>query len=264
MLKALFGTVTMAALIGLATQAEAVPSFQLRIVSGTYDSGAITTPGGGVVSSTVNSINGGGGYKFTSSGLSVQGSFSYDNAGTLYMSLDVPDIKHQSNTQATIDFYLTLSDIDSPVGGPMNFKYDLSGFNAAPHTGVGFDNSSIGRFYYSGANSSDPVSNPGAAIVTTPAIASDFGGTPECTLAAPGSLSYSCEYVSPVTLTPLYSLTQQITLSFAASTINKTARGQSSTQVPFNVPEPASLALLGSGLLAAGAGFRRRKAAKQA
>ena len=254
----------MAALIGVATQAEAVPSFPLRIVSGTSDTTTVGSTGtSGIVQATVNNINGGGGNKFTSSLLNVQGAFNYDPNGTLYMSLDVPDIKHTSNTQGVIDFYLTLYDVNAPTGGPMLFKYDLSGFNAAPHANVGFDNSSIGHFYYSAANSSDPVSNPGAAIVTTPEIASNFAGTPECKLANPGSLSYSCEYIEPVTLAPLYSLTQQITLSYAASTNNKTARGQSSTQVPFVVPEPASLALLGSGLLAAGAGARRRKAAKQ-
>ena len=263
MMKALFGSVTMAALIGLASQAEAVPSFQLRIVSGTFDSGAITTPGGGVVASTVNNINGGGGNRFTSSGLLVQGSFSYDNAGTLYMSLDVPDINHTNNTQGSINFYLTLYNVDTPAGGPMNFKYDLSGFNAGNHANVGIDNSSVGHFYYSSANSSDLVANPGTAIVTTPAIATNFGGTPECHLASPGSLSYSCEYINPITLTPQYSLTQQITLNFAANTLNNTGRGQSSTQVPFVVPEPASLAILGTGLLAAAAGVRRRKSAKQ-
>jgi hypothetical protein len=262
-LKALLATVAVAAL-GIATESQAVPSFQLRIVSGTSDTTTGPTPAN-IVAATVPGINGGGGNKFTSSGLLVQGSFSYDPNGALNMSLDVPDIKHTSNTQGVINIYLTLSDIDTPVGGPMLFKYDLSGFNAAPHANVGFDNSSIGHFYYSAANSSDPVANPGAPIVTTPEIASNFAGTPECHLANPGSLSYSCEYIEPISLTAPYSLTQQITLSYAAGTLNNTARGQSSIQVPFTVPEPASLALLGTGLLAAGFSFRRRSkpAAKQ-
>jgi hypothetical protein len=258
-MKSLFGTVAAAAIVTFATQAAAVPSFQLRIKSGTYDSGAIvgTTGTSGLVVATVPNINGGSGNKFTSEGLLVQGSFSYV-ANVLYFSLDVPDIKHTNASPGAIDFYLTLYDLTQPVGGPMNFKYDLSGFNAGPHV-AGQDNSSQGWFYYSAANSSDPVSSPGAALVTTPAIASNFAPTPECHLAAPGSQSYSCEYLTPATLTPTYSLTERIELKFAQNTKNKTARGQVSTQIPFIVPEPASLALLGSGLLAAGASFRRRK-----
>jgi hypothetical protein len=254
-----------AALVGVATQASATPSFQLRIVAGTYDSGNIvgTTGSSGVVFGAVNNVNGGSGNKFDS-GLVVQGAFHYTGNGTLYMSLDVPDITHTSNTQGTINFYLTLYDATMPSGGPMNFKYDLSGNNAGPHANTGTDNSSVGHFYYSSTNSHNPVTSPGVAIVTTPAIASNFASTPECHLANPGSLSYSCEYIEPVSLTPTYSLTEQLTLNFAANTKDNAARGQSSIQVPFAVPEPASLAILGSGLLAAGAGFRRRKqAAKQ-
>src|SRR5579871_2068025 len=118
--KALLGTVMMAALVGVATQASATPSFQLRITSGTYDSGAIvgTTGTSGVASTTVNNITGGNGNKFTSSGLSVQGAFNYDQAGTLYMSLDVPDIKHNSSSPGTINVYLTLYGIQTPAGTP--------------------------------------------------------------------------------------------------------------------------------------------------
>jgi hypothetical protein len=121
-IKGLLATVTVAALVGFATQSQALPSFQLRIVSGTYDSNAITTPGGGVVSTTVANIDGGGGNKFTSAGLSVQGSYSIVpslSGPTLYMSLDVPDIRHNSNTAGVIDVYLTLSDLDQPVGSPL-------------------------------------------------------------------------------------------------------------------------------------------------
>jgi PEP-CTERM motif len=259
--KTLLGTVMMAALMGVATQASATPSFQLRIVSGTFDSGAITTPGGGVVQSAV-AVSGGGGNKFNSSGLFVQGAYNYDNAGTLYMSLDVPDITHKSSTPGSITFYLTLYNVTSPTG-TMNFKYDLSGSNADLAV-AGPDNSSQGHFYYSATNSSNPVLNPGVALITTPVIDSNFASTPDCHLAAPGSLSYSCEYIQGVTLTPTYSITERLTLNYAQNTNNKTARGQQSMQVPFVVPEPASLAILGSGLLAAGARFRRKKAAKQA
>ena len=259
----------MAALLGLATQADALPQFKLRIVSGTSDT---TTVGvinpvdpSGSVATTVN-VNGGGGNRFSSSALVVQGAFDYLPDGTLYMSLDVPDIKHTTlsgaanNLAGSISFYLTMYDVTAPTGGPMNFKYDLSGFNAD----TGANNNSVGHFFYSATNSSNSaaVPNPGAPIVTTPAIASTFVATPECKLASGNALSYSCEYIEPVTLAPLYSLTQEITLNFAAGSRNKTGRGQLSTFVPFAVPEPASLALLGSGLLAA-ARFGRRKKAKQ-
>ena len=261
MMKSLLGTVATAAIVTFATQAVAVPSFQLRIKSGTYDSGAIagTTGTSGLVAATVPNINGGAGNRFTSMGLNVQGSFNYVN-NVLYLSLDVPDIKHTNASPGTIDFYVTLYDLTQPVGGPMNFLYDLSGFNAGTHV-AGPDNSSQGWFYYSGTNSHDPVGSPGVALVSTPTIASNFATTPNCQLAAPGSLSYACEYVTPATLAATYSLTERIELKFAQNTRNKTARGQVSVQVPFAVPEPASLALLGSGLLAAGARFRRRKTA---
>jgi hypothetical protein len=144
----------------------------------------------------------------------------------------------------------------------MNFLYDLNGTNAAAHVS-GPDNSSQGWLYYSAANSHNPIGSPGVALVTTPVISSNFVSTPDCQLSSPGSLSYSCQYILPATLTPLYSLTERLELKFAQNTKNKTARGQSSVEIPIAVPEPATLALLGSGLLAAGARFRRRKAEKQ-
>jgi hypothetical protein len=266
-LKALIGSVATAALVSFATDADAVSTFQLQIHSGSYDSGVIlgTTGLSGTVEKAfvANGTVGLGavpGDKFSSSNLKVQGAYNYDQNGTLYMSLDVPDITHQIGAQGTIDFYLTLTGITSPVGN-MHIKYDLSGANASTHTAVGFDNSSQGWLYYSATNSATPETTPGSSIVTTPAIASNFAATPTCTLAAPGSLSYSCEYINPVTLNATYSLTEKLELSFAADTKNKTARGQVSFQVPFNVPEPATLALFGTGLLLAGASFRRRKAA---
>jgi len=262
-MKSLLGAVAAATIATFATQAIAVPAFQLRIKSGTYDSGAIagTTGNSGLVVSTVPNINGGGGNKFTSSGLNVQGSFSYVNS-VLSLSLDVPDIMHRSSSSGTIDFYLTLYNLTAPTGGPMKFQYDLNGTNDAPHV-LGPDNSSQGWFYYSAANSHNPVVSPGLALVTTPVIATNFAATPDCQLSGPGSLSYSCEYISPVTVTPLYSLTEKLELKFAQNTKNKTARGQVSVVIPVAVPEPATLALLGSGLLAAGARFRRRKTRKR-
>jgi hypothetical protein len=257
------GTVAALTIATFATQAVAVPSFQLRIKSGTYDSGAIpgSTGTSGLVLSAVPNFDGGSGNKFTSNGLLVQGTFNYTN-NVLYFSLDVPDITHKSSSPGTIDFYLTLSNLITPSGGPMNFQYDLSGNNAGLHV-AGPDNTSQGWFYYSAANSSDPVLSPGAALVTTPAIASNFTATPECHLASVGSQSYSCEYLMPTTLTPLYSLTERLELKFAQNTKNKTARGQISALVPVAVPEPASLALLATGLLAAGFRFRRRQGAGQ-
>ena len=264
-LKALIGTVTTAALVSLATEADAVATFQLQIHAGTFDSGVIlgTTGASGLVQSTVNNVNGGSGNRFDSSGLNVQGAYHYDQNGTLYMSLDVPDITHTVSTQGKIDFYLTVTGVTNPTGS-MSIKYDLSGSNASTHSNVGFDNSSQGWLYYSATNSTTPETTPGAAVVTTPAIASNFVSTPQCHLANPGSLAYSCEYITPITLNSNYSLTEKLELSYSADTRGKTARGQSSFQVPFVVPEPATLALLGTGLLFAGASTRRRKAAPKA
>ncbi len=212
--KSLFGTAVLAALLGWVSEASALPQFKLRIVSGTSDTtvNGVVNPidPSGSVSTTVN-VNGGGGNRFSSGLLVVQGAFDYLPDNTLYMSLDVPDIKHTilaggaNNLAGSISIYLTMYDITSPVGGPMNFKYNLSGFNANPGAG----NNSVGKFYYSATNSSNSglVPNPGFAIVTTPAISSTFVSNPECQLAAPGALSYSCEDIKPVTLVPLYSLT---------------------------------------------------------
>jgi len=260
-MKALIGSVATVALLSLATEANAVATFQLQVTSGTYNSGVQfgSTGSSGTVLFVLPSINGGSGNKFSSTNLNIQGAYHYDPNGTLYMSLDVPDITHTSNTQGKIDFFLTLTGVTQPSGS-MNIKYDLSGNNAGPHAGVGFDNSSQGWLYYSSTNSADPINTPGASVVTTPAIASNFSATPECHLASPGSLSYSCEYITPITLNSNYSLTERLELSYATNTRDNTARGQSSFQVPFAVPEPASLALLGTGLLFAGASFRRRKA----
>src|SRR5689334_15292025 len=82
--KALLGTVMMAALVGVATEASATPQFQLQVTSGTYDSGALpgTTGNSGLVQFALPNINGGGGNKFTSNGLSIQGAFHYDAQGT--------------------------------------------------------------------------------------------------------------------------------------------------------------------------------------
>jgi len=260
--KSLFGTAVLAALLGWVSEASALPQFKLRIIAGTANvtfNGVIDpTDPSGTVLGAVN-LNGGGGNKFTSNGLVAQGYFDYLPDGTLYMSLDVPDIKHIKSTAGSISFYLTTYDIIAPTGGPMNFKYDLSGFNG----GDGAGNNSTGNFYYSATNSSNSaaIPNPGVPVVATPAVSTVFVSTPECQLAASDAHSYSCEDIKPVTLSPLYSLTQEITLNFAAGSLNLTSRGQSSTYVPYRtIPEPTSLALLGAGLLASARFLRRKKA----
>src|SRR5262252_3600363 len=102
-IRGLFGALAAIAGMGMATEAVALPIFQLQIKAGTYNSGAIigTTGASGLVSHTVPNINGGGGNKFTSSGLKVQGAFNYINK-VLYLSLDVPDITHTSSSPGTI------------------------------------------------------------------------------------------------------------------------------------------------------------------
>ena len=109
--KVLLGAATAAALFGLVTEANAVPQFQLRIVSGTYDHTFVSidnTAVAGTVSAALNNINGGGGNKFMSGPTGttlIQGTYDYTPTLTgtdFYFALSVPDIYHNSKTAGTI------------------------------------------------------------------------------------------------------------------------------------------------------------------
>jgi len=72
--------------------------------------------------------------------------------------------------------------------------------------------------------------------------------------------TYSCSALSPLTLSgALYSVTEQITVDYKVNSAGKTVTSNDKFSA---IPEPGSLALLGSGLLFAGWMSRRRKSNK--
>jgi len=243
------GALVAAGSIFCVSAAGAAPVFEMRIQSGSYDSGIIVGTVDGAGTHGILNVSG---LSFSSGGNSFDiGSIhgAFDNSSLISIDLSGTGITHTSNAAGALKITMSLFGLDNP-GAPVKFTDSFAGSFASTKGGNGAQ-----VRVYAGKSifkTSQQIFSAGKATPVNPGS--------NCTL--PTSLSYSCDLVDPAVLInpkwATYALTQVISLNLAAKTLG--ASVQFSNHLADPIPEPGSLALMFSGILAAaGFGFRSKR-----
>ena len=247
MSRILCAALALASSVVLASQAHATPVFQMKITSGSYNSGIIAgtiDPGhlSGSVSVSALTVAGGGGASFTIG--SIKGTF--DLSPVIDMRLIGSGITHTSNAGGVIRIALALGGLDDPHTA-LSFLDDFSGTLASTGT---LTNSEATVYV-----AKKPFGKNDLLFDLGPVTSQAAG--PDCIL--PTSLSYSCSGLNDVASVPHnpYALNEVITLKFARNTLNLSEDFNNKVAQP--VPEPNSLALLATAMFAVAGGFGLRR-----
>jgi hypothetical protein len=238
--KFLMGLLAGAALLSSVAGADA-KFIGLRVTDGSTTQSSSATFSGTDFTLTQNGPIGNVNY-------SISG-ISHEAADNIRLDLDTTST-NTANSVITVIYYLTVTDLTSQP--TIKDWTDLfSGIN--PLVGGGpqtYSNASVNVFY-DPANHAFAGGGPGSTATL-------IYSAPDAT--ACGVPGYACSGSGPITLAPTpFSLTEVLTIAYKTNSAGQVVTANNAFAL---VPEPTSLALLGSGLLLAGFMFRRRQSDK--
>lgn len=253
MRRVLRSAVVMASSLLLCARVQATPVFEMEVRSGTYNSGTIIgtiAPNGmsGAVTAAGLNVSGGGGNSFTVGALS--GTFNLVPDITIDLSGNL--ITHISNNSGSIRVFLTLAGLSIPQADFL-LTDQFSGTLAATQSGT----RSLNRIHI------------GSIPFSTQIKLFDTGQIPSANMDPGCSLqtgaSFFCDLTSTAVTVPQdpFSLTSMIMLTFGGGGTTFDKSENFDQRLTAHVPEPSSLALFGSFILAAGVGFGRRRAKRR-